>query len=165
MIVPNISPRLALGIAGGLVLAALLAWGFYWKAQAAHNLAKADACLNASKLAAEANARMKAAQEQKYKDIAHDADEKHAAELAEARSAVDEYIRTHRAAPSGVRTARVSAPESASSPDTSVPEEVPSDSIVVTETDVRACNDAIEYAWAAHGWAATLNTPIVEAQP
>jgi hypothetical protein len=143
-------------LASGLVLALLLAWGFYWKGQAGQWKHTAQDCQAKSKLAAEANARAKAQQELAYKQRAEKADERYQQGLEAANDRVAEYIRTHR-----VRTVYRSAPEASSGSGAIVPPEMSATGVVVSEEDVRACNDAIEYAWAAHGWAATLNTPIV----
>lgn len=65
----------------------------------------------------------------------------------------------------GCSPKQIAAPTPAPADDNSpgVPPEMPAAGVVVAEEDVRACSEAIEYAWAAYGWAATLNTPIAQA--
>ena len=154
---PAISLRQALYIAGGIAFALIIAWALRLDSLRAKHLQSFHDCQTASKANAKAQADQKAAVERKYKEQADATDKAYEAELAEARSAVDEYIRTHR-----VRSSSVGAtPSATDNSRASLPAEVPAAGVVVAETDVRACNDAIEYAWAAHGWSQTLNTPIL----
>lgn len=157
---PAISFRQALLVAGGTAfLAVSIACWLGWS-RADHWKGIATDCQSASKENAAAQAKQNAAVETQSKDNADVSDRIHKAELAAARTAVDEYIRTHRVQPKA-DSSPTPAPADDNSP--GVPPEMPAAGVVVAEEDVRACSEAIEYAWAAYGWAATLNTPIAQA--
>jgi len=155
---PAISLRQALYIAGGVAFALIFAWALRIDFLRAKHLNEYHDCQTASAANAKAQAKQKAEYERKSEERADAVDKTHEAELAEARAAVDEYIRTHR-----VRSSSVSAtPSAADNSRASIPAEVPAAGVVVAEADVRACNEAIEYAWSAYGWAQTINTPIID---
>ena len=89
----------------------------------------------------------------RQKEITRVSDIEHDKELADARSAADEYIRTHRV--------RLTAPIHSSAPakagNTAISQAMPArPDVVVSEADVRACTDAATYAMSAHNWAMNL---------
>lgn len=85
----------------------------------------------------------------KEKEQARAADQSHAKELADARSATDRYIDANR-----VHPARSCNSPATATADAGVPQEVSSSPLVaVSDSDVRACSDAVIYAVEAHRWA------------
>jgi hypothetical protein len=96
------------------------------------------------------------ATEREYKDHADDADQNHAAELVDARSAADRYIATHRVPACHSGGASGSADASAEGGGSAVPASVPANAVMVTPDDVQACSAAAKYAIDAHNWAVGL---------
>jgi hypothetical protein len=92
-----------------------------------------------------------------YQAKATEAQNAYQAQLADAHSAADQYIATHRVqpAPAGSHAGTAAAPTDGGS--ASVPSAVPADAVVVSADDVQACTGAVTYALQAHDWAATLN--------
>ena len=88
----------------------------------------------------------------RQKDIARVSDIEHDKELADARSAADEYIRTHRV--------RLTAPIHSSAPakagNTAISETVSAPVVMVSEDDVRLCSEWQAFGVAAHNWAMKL---------
>lgn len=110
----------------------------------------------ASKIATDLQRRANAAKERQYQEHAHEADQRHDAELADVRSATDRYIADHRVrSPSGGSTA--TAAPSPARDSAGVPQDVPADSdVAVADGDVRACSEAVKYGIDAHDWAVGL---------
>lgn len=90
----------------------------------------------------------------KEKAQARAADKSHTKELADARSATDRYIAAHRMRPAG--SCHSPAP---AAPSAGLPQEVPTDPVMVGSSDVRACGDLYAYALAAHQWANAASQP------
>jgi hypothetical protein len=87
------------------------------------------------------------AREAQYQEQAHETDANYQAELADARSATDRYIATHRMRQgSGIGTSNPAAVAGNST----IPDSVPTNSILVSSTDVQACSASSAYAIAAH---------------
>lgn len=143
-------------IFAALALCALL-WGYIehrsaakWHTQAS----KAIATLNSERAAAEA---AKAKAEQRYKDLAHDADQNHDALVAQGDARLAAYIAAHR-----VREAAQAYPASpaqggnpavlANSAQSPIVE-----GVTISEADLRTCDANYAYARAAFEWAAKLN--------
>lgn len=87
----------------------------------------------------------------KEKEQARAADQHHAKELADARSATDRYIAANRVRKPG----NCHSPAPASSV-AGVSQEVPT-LVVMDQADVRACGDLYAYALEAHRWALSLD--------
>ncbi|MDE2103184.1 MAG: hypothetical protein KGL39_38415 [Patescibacteria group bacterium] len=103
------------------------------------------------KLVAAANT-AKAEAESRYARNAKEAQHAYEIELADARAATERYIATHRLRPAPAPAATPSAPQSDSS---AIPADLPTDSVVVPGSDVRACTAVVTYALKAHDWAIT----------
>ena len=85
----------------------------------------------------------------KEKEQARAADQSHEKQLADARSATDRYIAANR-----VRTPGSCHSPAPATADAGVPQEVSSSPLVaVSDSDVRACTDAVIYAVEAYRWA------------
>ena len=88
----------------------------------------------------------------RQKEITRVSDIEHDKELADARSAADEYIRTHRV--------RFTAPIHSSAPakagNTAISGTVPATAVMVSEDDVRLCSEWQAFGVAAHNWAMKL---------
>lgn len=88
----------------------------------------------------------------RQKEITRASDAEHDKELADARSAADEYIRTHRV--------RLTAPIHSSAPakagNTAISETVSAPVVMVSEDDVRLCSEWQAFGVAAHNWAMNL---------
>jgi hypothetical protein len=95
-------------------------------------------------------------QEAVYQAKAQDADHAYTTQLADAHSAADRYIATHRVqpAPAGNRASPTIAAASGGS--AIVPAIVPTDTVLVSSGDVQQCTDAATYALNAHRWAESL---------
>lgn len=94
-----------------------------------------------------------------YRRNADDAEDHHAAALADASSAAERYIANNR-----VRTQSAQCPSSgtaatAAGDRAGVPAPAPAtpELVAVTDTDIRACSAAVAYGDNAHRWAMTLN--------
>lgn len=92
-----------------------------------------------------------------YRRNADEAEQLHAAALADAGDAAERFIRANR-----VRAEGASCPSSgpiapASGERAGVPAPVPADPVMVSADDVRACTGAVTYALEAHRWSLTLN--------
>lgn len=98
----------------------------------------------------------KTAAETRYRNLAHDADQAHAAALAEGDKRLAAYIAAHRLRP-GAQTDPTSPAQSGGA---AVPAGAPTDPIVapvaVAEADLRACDADYAYARAAYDWARGL---------
>ena len=88
----------------------------------------------------------------RQKEISRVSDIEHDKELADARSAADEYIRTHRV--------RFTAPIHSSAPakagNSGISETVSAPAVMVSEDDVRLCSEWQAFGVAAHNWAMNL---------
>ena len=93
--------------------------------------------------------------ERRYRIKANDADHAYQAQLADARTATAEFIRTHRVRPVDPGAAS-QAPAPAARGSAAVPAPMPT-GVVVDQVDVQACADLYVYSLAAHDWAAGLN--------
>jgi hypothetical protein len=96
-------------------------------------------------------------QEAVYQAKATEADSAYQAQLADAHSAADRYIAAHRVraeAFAGSAGASV-APAKSVGPDLS--SILPTDAVVVSQSDLQACTGATSYAVSAHNWAASLD--------
>ena len=154
--------KAGLGIFAGLAFLGLaLAVNHYRHAYHAEKALRATD--KANYMAAQAEAALiaqRALQATEAKYAAHAREQDHAYEvaLADARSAADRYIATHRvhvAAPA--QSAPSGTPASAEGGSASVPAGVPSDAVMVSAGDVQACTDAYIYALNARDWALKLN--------
>ena len=148
------------------IMLLLVAAAWLWHGKSAAN-DRADACAagrateRASYIAAGKEAERlaraaKAAQEAKYTQLAKDADHAYETDLANARTAADRYIASHRVraqAAGDSRGATVAATQGGSS---GVPEIMPASAVLVSDSDVQACTGAVAYGIAAHDWAASL---------
>lgn len=100
------------------------------------------------------------AQEQRYKDLANAADQKHVDREAVASTAVDEYIRTHRlpVCPTAGGAAGGSvAGTDRGNPESAVRSDPAPDMVAVTADDIHVCTDNTLRLESAHDWAAGLN--------
>jgi hypothetical protein len=95
--------------------------------------------------------------ERQYKDQAHEADQFHTAELADARSAADRYIASHRVPACHGGGASGGAAASPQGGGAAVPASLPADAVVVASGDVQACTAVAKYALDAHNWAVGLS--------
>lgn len=153
-------------VAGGLAVAILGLMLIFARADASHwhKLADSRAATiaqfaEAQKLADAAARKALADTEARYKEQANEADTKHADALADAGTAADRYIASHRVpvCTSGRSTGSAVGPTSGG--DTSVPESLPADSVFLSAADVQACSGAVTYSLAAHDWAVGLERP------
>jgi hypothetical protein len=87
------------------------------------------------------------AREAQYQEQAHETDANYQAELADARSATDRYIATHRMRGG---TSGGSGNSAAQASDTGVSPSLSTDSVLVSQSDVQACAGATAYALTAH---------------
>ena len=147
-------------------IALLVAAAWLWHGKSAAN-DRADACAagraaeRASYIAAGKEAERlaraaKAAQEAKYTQLAKDADHAYETDLANARTAADRYIASHRVRAQAVGDSRGTTVASAQGGNPGVPEIMPAVAVVVSDSDVQACTGAVAYGIAAHDWAASL---------
>jgi hypothetical protein len=141
---------LILAVAMGVIAYAEHRSAAKWEAQAV----KVARILSDERAAAQA---AKAKAEQHYKDLAHDADQNHAALQAQGDARLAAYIAAHRL--------RIAAPADPASPaqggNPAIPES-PSPSpnvatIGISEADLKICDQNYVYAQAAHDWANGLN--------
>ena len=95
----------------------------------------------------------------KEKVDARKADIAHEKEMAGVRAATDRYIAAHRVR----RPARNHSGPAAATADTGVPEEVPAGGfVVIADSDVQACAEAVKYSVDAHNWAVGTQSPEPE---
>lgn len=88
----------------------------------------------------------------RQKGIANVADTKHKAEAPAIRAATDRFIAGNR-----VRTEATDSNASAATADTGVPENLPANPFVaVSDSDVHACGEWVNYGINAHDWAMNL---------
>lgn len=135
-----------------------LATAWFWHGEARWR-DKADTCAigrkadraQYDKLVAAANT-AKAEAESRYARNAKEAQHAYEIELADARAATERYIATHRLRPA---PAPAATPSPAQSDSPAVPADLPTDPVVVSGSDVRACTAAVAYALKAHDWAIT----------
>ena len=143
------------------LIAALALSGWLWRGwshEATARHADADR-FAAAQVEAEALAQRALAEtERKYRIKAHEADTQYSAQLADARSATADYIRSHRvrAVDQGA-TGQAAAPAASGNP--GVRPAMPADSLVaVSDSDVQACTDATVYAVRLREWALSLQS-------
>ena len=141
---------LILAVAMGLIAMVEHRSAAKWEAQAV----KVARTLSDERAAAQA-AKVKA--EQHYKDLAHDADQNHAALVADGDARLAAYMAAHR-----VRIASAANPASpAQGGNPTVPESPAPGPVLaaltISEADLRACDADYAYARAAFEWAAKLN--------
>ncbi|NDE16623.1 hypothetical protein EBZ80_17000 [bacterium] len=95
------------------------------------------------------------ATEARYKRNADNADQAFQSKLADARRSADQYVLTHRVRGTfASSTGRAVASAEGRGP--GVPASLPADAVMVSESDVQACTDAVTYGIGAHDWAASL---------
>jgi hypothetical protein len=99
-----------------------------------------------------------------YQTRATEADNAHTTLAANSADAADRYIADHHQPDCRVQPAPAGGPGSqppaaTQSGDPGVSGNVPAGAILVSPEDVRACTGAVDYAIAAHQWAATVNGP------
>ena len=157
--------RVGLGIAGALAVFGLFVASWHYRHAYHAEIARRKA-QEAQYIAAQAEATLIAkraldAAEAKYRSKADEADKSYRAELANARSAADRYIASHRvrAYAQGAASGTTSIAESGSA---GVPASLPADAVLVSEGDVQACTDAVTYGVAAHDWAIDLIPPTAK---
>lgn len=152
--------RLGLGIAGALAVFGLFAASWHYRnayhAEIARRKAQEAQYIAAQVIAMQKAQAALAAVEAQYRSKADEADQSYRVELADARSAADRYIATHRvrgtfASPSSGPTA--TAEDRAAGVLPPVPDAA---LVAVTDRDVQACTDAYIYAVKARDWALTL---------
>ena len=97
-------------------------------------------------------------QEAVYLAKANEADHGYQNELADARSAADAFIASHRLRATDVARRAGTTVGSATGGSAAIPAPVPADAVVVSSGDVQACTNAVTYAVAAHDWA-SANDP------
>ena len=95
--------------------------------------------------------------EDRYRRNADEAEDLHAAALASATDAAEQYIARNRVRPQAAQCPSSGTAPAASDQRPGVPEGVPAASVMVTADDVRACTGAVVYADEARKWALTLN--------
>ena len=98
----------------------------------------------------------KAQAEARYRSLAHDADQAHAADLAQGSAALAAYIAAHRVQPAP----QANPARAAQGGNPAVPAIAPAQAIVapvsVSEADLRTCDADYAYARAAYDWAKNL---------
>lgn len=116
-----------------------------------------------------ANARTIAEQALKHQnDVsranAYESDKQHEKELADAKTAFDKYVASHRYPsarklqhPSGDPSAAGQTASAKDSDDSAFLAEMSGDSVVVSIGDLHKCNEAVTYAIDAHNWSLTIN--------
>lgn len=159
--------RIGLSLAAGLALIGLIAALSHYR-HAYHNardgriadrVAYANAQADAARIARDALTH----QEAVYRAKAQDADHAHALELADARTATDRYIAAHRVRSQVAGSASGTTSTAAARDGSGVPARVPSNGVMVAESDVHACTEAVIYANKAHDWALSLeNNHVAE---
>ncbi len=99
--------------------------------------------------------------EEQYRRNADEAEDLHAAALANAGDAAKRYIERNRLRAQGAQCPASGAAPAASSDGAVVPAPAPAapELVAVTEADIRACSAAVTYGDAAHSWAMTLTKP------
>ncbi len=127
----------------------------------AGKLATANKTISDMKAASEQNRLAQLAQkakaEQRYKDIAHEADKEHAEQLADANDALARYIATHRVRAGEGGFSIRPAGSVAEGGSAEVPASLPTDSFVaVSDDDMHRCTAIATYALDAHNWALKL---------
>jgi len=139
--------------------AVLLGFAWAWQGWTAEKaLRKAD---RAAYVAAQAEATVIAqraleATEAEYRSKADEADKAFQSKLADARRAADAYVSAHRVRSQVHQGSPSGTLASAESGRASVPANLPTDAVLVSESDVQACTDAVTYGIEAHDWALTL---------
>lgn len=123
---------------------------------------------HASYVAAQEIARQKAEQaraatEASYKALADQKDKEYATEIADARSAADAYIASHRVQPQAAQGASSRSVAGATSDGAGLRQDLPAAGIVVSEADVHACTEVTGYALKLREWA--LSLPQVSSNP
>ena len=108
--------------------------------------------VEAGRLAREALANQEAAYQTKAKDADHD----YQIEIADTRSAVDRYIASHRVRAEAIARPASDSVASAESGSAGVREGLPTDGVMVSESDVQACTGATAYAVKLREWALGL---------
>jgi hypothetical protein len=151
-----------------LALALALAWTSF-RADHWHSAFKAEKASHAATIAnyrqaqAEAEAKAlkaKADTEAHYRDIAERTDHEATKAIADARTAAQRYIDSHRVRDQAPIRQAGGPTASADNRDPGVPQVVSDDRLVVIgDDDVRRCSDATAYAVAAHDWALSLARP------
>ena len=141
-----------LALAGGIALLALALWG--WRVDGLRARYKSERDQARTEYAIfRTTIQTKVTKEiNRQKDIARASDIEHDKELADARSAAGEYIRTHRMRP----TAPIHSSAPAKAGNSGISEAMPARAVMVSEADVRACTDAATYAMSARNWAMNL---------
>lgn len=151
-------------IFGAIALALLILLGLsYLDARHWHKLADQRAATIAQVKDDQAKATAAAqaahdAQEQRYKDLADAADQKHAADVASADDAVARYIATHRvpACPSGAASHAASG-ASGGGAESAVRSDPAPVMVTASEDDIRTCTSNTLRLEAARDWAMGLN--------
>jgi len=139
--------------------ALLLGFAWAWQGWTTEKaLRKAD---RAAYVAAQAEATVIAqraleATEAEYRSKADEADKAFQSKLADSRRAADAYVSAHRVRSQAVARDASGTLASAESGRASVPASLPTDAVLVSESDVQACTDAVTYGIEAHDWALTL---------
>jgi hypothetical protein len=142
-----------------IALLAALAWHFDQRAVANADMIRTQA-MQFKQAQADTTAIAQAAlkhQEAVYQAKAQENDNAYQAQLADARSAADRYITTHRvqpAAPAGDAGTTAAGAQGGSA---AIPASLPTDAVVVSGSDVQVCTDAVTYALKAHEWANSIN--------
>lgn len=152
--------KVGLGLFGALAVFGLFAasWHYRHAYHAEKALRKAD---RAAYVAAQAEATVIAqraleATEAEYRSKADEADKAFQSKLADARRAADAYVSAHRVRSQAVARDASGTLASAESGRASIPANLPTDAVLVSERDVQACTDAVTYGIEAHDWALTL---------
>jgi hypothetical protein len=140
----------------GLSVALTLTRGTLEREKAAHAKTKADYAF-AQEVATVKAERQRRDLEDRYRRNADEAEDLHAAALASATDAAEQYIARNRVRPQAAQCPSSGTAPAASDQRPGVPEGVPAASVMVTADDVRACTGAVVYADEARKWALTLN--------
>lgn len=135
-----------------IVALCVCGWLYHGRQDARQELADVRA---AQKAATGAQKRVNDAAQAHYERKADEADTRHDASVADARTDTDRFIASRRVQPKD-RTCQ--APAAAPSADPGVPPEVPP-GIVVDQADVHACAALYAYSSSAHAWAQSLKLP------
>lgn len=153
--------RFGISLTAGLAVLGLIAAASHYR-KAYHSardgrIADRAAYVNAQSDAARIARDALRSTEAKYQIKAQDADHAHALELANARTAADRYIAAHRVRPQAAGSASGRASTPTARDGSGVPASLSTDGVVVAESDVQACTDAVIYANEAHDWATSLD--------
>ncbi len=150
-------PQLLGGLAVVLLALGFLHYRSAYTAQVALRAADKAAYVAAQELARQKAEQARVATEQHYQMLADQKDKDYATEIADARSAADAYIASHRVQPQAAQGASGRSAAAASGSDPSVREGLPADGVVVSEQDVQACTGATAYALKLREWALSLD--------